>query len=95
MFGNRWHFRILQERSEEGIAPTILPGRLRALVAGLRTWVHAHRNRRAEYSPQQNKSDHVRTISPTSRVGPARQSASEPDVSVLRGTAAMLAVTIQ
>jgi hypothetical protein len=33
MFGNRRHFRILQERSEEGIASNILADRLRRLVA--------------------------------------------------------------
>jgi HxlR-like helix-turn-helix len=33
MFGNRRHFRVLQERSEEGIASNILADRLRRLVA--------------------------------------------------------------
>jgi DNA-binding HxlR family transcriptional regulator len=36
IFGNRRHFRVLQERSEEGIASNILAERLRRLVsAGL------------------------------------------------------------
>jgi DNA-binding HxlR family transcriptional regulator len=51
MFGNRRHFRVLQERSEEGIASNILADRLRRLVAGgLLTRAHASRGRRAEYS---------------------------------------------
>jgi DNA-binding HxlR family transcriptional regulator len=33
MFGNRRHFRVLQERSEEGIASNILADRLKRLVA--------------------------------------------------------------
>jgi len=33
MFGNRRHFRVLQERSEEGIASNILADRLGRLVA--------------------------------------------------------------
>jgi DNA-binding HxlR family transcriptional regulator len=33
MFGNRRHFRILQERSEGGIASNILADRLRRLAA--------------------------------------------------------------
>ena len=38
MFGNRRHFRVLQERSEEGIASNILAERLRRPVsAGLLT----------------------------------------------------------
>ena len=32
MFGNGRHFRIPQERSDEGIASNILPDRLRRLV---------------------------------------------------------------
>lgn len=51
MFGNRRHFRVLQERSEEGIASNILADRLRRLVAdGLLTRAQAGRGRRAEYS---------------------------------------------
>ncbi|WP_338051877.1 helix-turn-helix domain-containing protein [Pseudonocardia acidicola] len=51
MFGNRRHFRILQERSEEGIASNILADRLRRLIAdGLLTRAHAGRGHRAEYS---------------------------------------------
>ncbi|MGI8578147.1 MAG: winged helix-turn-helix transcriptional regulator [Nocardioidaceae bacterium] len=51
MFGNRRHFRVLQERSEEGIASNILADRLRRLVAdGLLTRVDAGRGRRAIYS---------------------------------------------
>jgi DNA-binding HxlR family transcriptional regulator len=51
MFGNRRHFRVLQERSEEGIASNILADRLRRLVAdGLLTRAHAGRGQRAEYS---------------------------------------------
>jgi len=51
MFGNRRHFRILQERSEEGIASNILADRLRRLVAdGLLTRADAGRGHRAEYS---------------------------------------------
>jgi DNA-binding HxlR family transcriptional regulator len=50
MFGNRRHFRILQERSEEGTASNILADRLRRLVAdGLLTRAHAGRGHRAEY----------------------------------------------
>jgi DNA-binding HxlR family transcriptional regulator len=43
MFGNRRHFRVLQERSEEGIASNILADRL--LIRA-----QAGRGRRAEYS---------------------------------------------
>jgi DNA-binding HxlR family transcriptional regulator len=51
MFGNQRHFRILQERSEEGIASNILADRLRRLVAdGLLTLAHAGRVHRAGYS---------------------------------------------
>ena len=49
-FGNRRHFRILQERSEQGIASNILADRLRRLVAdGLLTRARADRGHRAEY----------------------------------------------
>ena len=34
MFGNRRHFRVLQDGSEEGIASNILADRLRRLVLG-------------------------------------------------------------
>jgi DNA-binding HxlR family transcriptional regulator len=51
MFGNRRHFRVLQERSEEAIASNILANRLRRLVAdGLLTRAQAGRGQRAEYS---------------------------------------------
>ena len=51
MFGNRRHFRELQERSEEGIASNILADRLRRLVAaGLLTREDAGRGRRPTYS---------------------------------------------
>jgi DNA-binding HxlR family transcriptional regulator len=51
MFGNRRHFRVLQQRSEEGIASNILADRLRRLVAdGLLTRAQAGRGHRAEYS---------------------------------------------
>lgn len=51
MFGNRRHFRVLQERSEEAIASNILADRLRRLVAdGLLTRAQAGPGRRAEYS---------------------------------------------
>ena len=51
MFGNRRHFRVLQERSEEGIASNILADRLRRLVAaGLLTRADVGRGRRATYS---------------------------------------------
>ena len=41
MFGNRRHFRILQERSKEGIASNIVADRVRRLVAdGLLTRAH-------------------------------------------------------
>jgi DNA-binding HxlR family transcriptional regulator len=51
MFGNRRHFRILQERSEEGIASNILADRLSRLVsAGLLTREDVGRGRRATYS---------------------------------------------
>jgi hypothetical protein len=47
MFGNRRHFRVLQESSEEGIASNILADRLRRLVsAGLLTRADAGRGRR-------------------------------------------------
>src|SRR5215472_12566104 len=50
MSGNRRHFRVLQERSEEAIASNILPDRLRRLVAdGLLTRAQAGRGRRVEY----------------------------------------------
>jgi DNA-binding HxlR family transcriptional regulator len=50
MFGNRRHFRVLQERSEEAIASNILANRLRRLVAdGLLTRAQAGRSQRAEY----------------------------------------------
>jgi DNA-binding HxlR family transcriptional regulator len=51
IFGNRRHFRVLQERSEEGIASNILADRLRRLVsAGLLTRADVGRGRRATYS---------------------------------------------
>jgi DNA-binding HxlR family transcriptional regulator len=51
MFGNRRHFRVLQESSEEGIASNILADRLRRLVAaGLLTRADVGRGRRAAYS---------------------------------------------
>lgn len=51
MFGNRRHFRVLQERSEEGIASNILADRLRRLVSvGLLTRADVGRGRRAAYS---------------------------------------------
>jgi DNA-binding HxlR family transcriptional regulator len=51
MFGNRRHFRVLQEWSEEGIASNILTDRLRRLVAdGLLTRAQAGRGHRAGYS---------------------------------------------
>jgi DNA-binding HxlR family transcriptional regulator len=51
MFGNRRHFRVLQERSEEGIASNILADRLRRLLsAGLLTREDVGRGRRATYS---------------------------------------------
>ena len=51
MFGNRRHFRVLQERSEEGIASNILADRLRRLVsAGLLTRAAVGRGHRATYS---------------------------------------------
>ena len=51
MFGNRRHFRVLQERSDEGIASNILADRLKRLVAdGLLTRAPAGRGHRAEYS---------------------------------------------
>jgi DNA-binding HxlR family transcriptional regulator len=47
MFGNRRHFRVLQEQSEEGIASNILADRLRRLVEeGLLTREDAGRGRR-------------------------------------------------
>jgi DNA-binding HxlR family transcriptional regulator len=50
MFGNRRHFRVLQELSEEGIASNILADRLQRLVAdGLLTRAQVGRGRRAEY----------------------------------------------
>ncbi|MFI0465354.1 winged helix-turn-helix transcriptional regulator [Saccharopolyspora sp. 5N102] len=51
MFGNRRHFRVLQERSEEAIASNILADRRRRPAAGgLLTRAQAGRGRRAEYS---------------------------------------------
>ena len=51
MFGNRRHFRVLQEGSEEGIASNILADRLRRLVsAGLLTRADAGRGHRVTYS---------------------------------------------
>ena len=51
MFGNRRHFCVLQERSEEGIASNILADRLRRLVSvGLLTRADVGRGRRAAYS---------------------------------------------
>src|SRR5436309_15121035 len=51
MFGNRRHFRVLQQRSEEGIASNILADRLRRLVtSGLLTRADVGRGRRATYS---------------------------------------------
>jgi DNA-binding HxlR family transcriptional regulator len=51
MFGNRRHFRVLQEQSEEGIAFNILADRLRGLVEeGLLTRADAGRGRRSTYS---------------------------------------------
>jgi DNA-binding HxlR family transcriptional regulator len=51
MFGNRRHFRVLQDSSEEGIASNILADRLRRLVlAGLLTRADAGRGRRVTYS---------------------------------------------
>jgi DNA-binding HxlR family transcriptional regulator len=51
IFGNRRYFRVLQERSEEGIASNILADRLRRLVAaGLLTRADVGRGRRATYS---------------------------------------------
>jgi DNA-binding HxlR family transcriptional regulator len=51
MFGNRRHFRVLQERSQEGIASSILAGRLRRLVPdGLLTGAQAGRGHPAGYS---------------------------------------------
>ncbi len=51
MFGNRRHFRVLQESSEEGIVSNILADRLRRLVsAGLLTRADVGRGRRAAYS---------------------------------------------
>jgi DNA-binding HxlR family transcriptional regulator len=51
MFGNRRHFRVLQKRSEEGIASNILADRLRRLVsAGLLTRAAVGRGHRATYS---------------------------------------------
>lgn len=51
MFGNRRHFRVLQEQSEEGIASNILADRLRRLVEdGLLTRQDAGRGRRSTYS---------------------------------------------
>ncbi|TQC44587.1 transcriptional regulator [Rhodococcus sp. WS4] len=51
MFGNRRHFRVLQEQSEEGIAFNILADRLRGLVEeGLLTREGAGRGRRSTYS---------------------------------------------
>ena len=51
MFGDRRHFRVLQERSEEGIASNILADRLRRLVtAGLLTRADVGRGQRATYS---------------------------------------------
>jgi DNA-binding HxlR family transcriptional regulator len=51
MFGNRRPFRVLQQRSEEGIASNILADRLRRLVrAGLLTRADVGRGRRATYS---------------------------------------------
>ena len=51
MFGNRRHFRVLQEQSEEGIASNILANRLRRLVEeGLLTREDAGRGRRSTYS---------------------------------------------
>jgi DNA-binding HxlR family transcriptional regulator len=50
MFGNRRHFRVLEESSEEGIASNILADRLRRLVSGRAA--HAAdvgRGRRATY----------------------------------------------
>ena len=51
MFGNRRHFRVLEESSEEGIASNMLADRLRRLVsAGLLTRADVGRGRRATYS---------------------------------------------
>ena len=51
MFGSRRHSRVLQERSEEGIASNIFADRLRRLVAeGLLTPAQADRGQRTEYS---------------------------------------------
>ena len=51
MFGNRRHFRVLEESSEEGIASNILADRLRRLVsAGLLMRADVGRGRRATYS---------------------------------------------
>ena len=52
MFGNRWHFRELLTRSEEGIASNILAARLKRLVeAGLLSRSHdPARRQRGIYS---------------------------------------------
>jgi DNA-binding HxlR family transcriptional regulator len=51
MFGNRRHFRVLEDSSEEGIASNILADRLRRLVsAGLLMRADAGCGRRATYS---------------------------------------------
>jgi DNA-binding HxlR family transcriptional regulator len=56
MFGNRRHFRILQERSKEGIASNILVDRLRRLVADGLTRAHAGRGHRAAHGRPASRS---------------------------------------
>src|SRR5262245_32317667 len=50
MSGNRRHFRVLQERSEEAIASNILADLRRLVAGGLLTRAQAARGSRAEYS---------------------------------------------
>ncbi len=63
MFGNRRHFRVLQDLSEEGIASNILADRLRRLdSAGLLTRADVGRGRRAIYTLTETANELVPVI---------------------------------
>ena len=88
MFGNRRHFRVLQERSEEGIASNILADRLRRLVsAGLLTRADVGRGQRATYSLTEAAIELVPLMAAARRVGAAQP----PDTPTLRVRAELLA----
>jgi hypothetical protein len=73
MFGNRRHFRVLEESLEEGIASNILADRLRRLVSGRAAHAGGRRPRSArDLRPHRGGDRAGPAAGPARRVGPAQ-----------------------